>query len=130
MSVCCVSPCSRYFFDDANKPSIVAINGQAAETPIPVLKYNQQFTVTWAPFQSGATGVAVTKVVLAAPSAMTHSFNANQRVVNLRRVSASGNQVTLLTPLDAATAPPQLYMVFVLNGKTYGPSRWIKLSAV
>jgi hypothetical protein len=106
----------------------VAINGQAAETPTPVLKYNQQFTVTWAPFLSGAAGVAVTSVALAAPAAMTHSFDANQRIINLLITSSNSSSVTVLTPVDGATAPPQLYMVFVLHGKTYGPSRWIKLS--
>jgi hypothetical protein len=119
----------RYSFDDESKPSIKAINGQMpSEQSTPVLGYNQAFTLEWEPFQADAQGVNVTSVVLVAPSATTHSYNMNQRVVVLQVLgSGAPGLLTVKTPHDIATAPPQLYMMFALNGKTYGPSQWIKL---
>jgi hypothetical protein len=118
----------RYFFDDDHKPQIISINGQTSQDPVPVLSYNQEFTLEWQALKSGAQGANVTRVTLAAASAVTHAFNMNQRVIELRVLQSTSGQVRLLTPLDAATAPPQLYMIFPMNGKTYGPAKWIKLA--
>jgi hypothetical protein len=114
----------RYYFDTVNKPEIASINGYTAALPMPVLGYNQTFTVAW----TGPPGVSVTSMALAAPSAVTHSYDMNQRIIQLRIVSSSSGMVQLLTPANSAVAPPQMYMLFALNGKTYGSSKWIKLS--
>jgi hypothetical protein len=120
----CHQAVRRYYFDTANKPEILSINGQSASSPIPALGYNQTFTLEW----TGPAGVTVTSVALAAPSAVTHSYDMNQRIIQLRVVSSSTGTVTLLTPANSAVAPPQMYMIFALNGKTYGSSKWIKLA--
>jgi hypothetical protein len=114
----------RYYFDHVNKPEIVSISKLSEASPIPVLGYNQKVKLAW----TGPAGVTVTSVVLAAPSAVTHSYDMNQRIIRLRIVSSSTGMVTMLTPASSAVAPPQMYMVFALNGKTYGSSRWIKLT--
>jgi hypothetical protein len=114
----------RYYFDNANKPEIVSIGRQMTVLPIPVFGYNQRFRLAW----TGRPGVTVTSVALAAPSATTHSYDMNQRIIKLRIVSSRSGTVTLLTPANSAVAPPQMYMIFALNGKTYGSSKWIKLA--
>jgi hypothetical protein len=114
----------RYHYDTANKPEIMSIDGQSAALPMPLFGYNQLFTLEW----TGPADATVTSVALAAPSAVTHSYDMNQRIIQLRIVSSSTGTVTLLTPATSAVAPPQMYMIFALNGKTYGSSRWIKLA--
>jgi hypothetical protein len=69
------------------------------------------------------------KAVLVAPSAVTHSFNMNQRVVPLKvtgTVTAGG--VNVQAPAAAGIAPPGWYMLFVVGGDgTPSVSRWVKL---
>ncbi len=71
----------------------------------------------------------LTNVTIVAPSAVSHCFNTNQRVIVLPIVSINNvaGTVTLKTPPSPFIAIPQRYMVFPLNGKTYGPARWIQL---
>ena len=47
-------------------------------------------------------------------SAVTHSFNMEQRFIPLN-FTASGGTVTATSPVDANTAPPGYYMMFILN---------------
>jgi hypothetical protein len=73
--------------------------------------------------------VNVTGVALVAPTSDTHGFNNNQRVVFLEIVSRDDAHKTLTvrTPPVAALAPPQSYMLFLLNGKTYSRANWVRL---
>jgi hypothetical protein len=84
------------------------------------VQYGAQFTVAY-------SGTA-TNASLVAPSASSTSVNSNQRVVMLRVVSNAGGMLTLTAPADANVAPPQYYMLFLLNGKTHSAARWVKLS--
>ena len=74
--------------------------------------YKQGFLVV----TSGATPK---EVVLVAPGSMTHSFDENQRVIQLPLssvVSANGfNGAAVTSPPDGWTAPPGNYMLFVLD---------------
>ncbi len=48
-------------------------------------------------------------------SAVTHSFNMEQRFIPLNFTTGAGT-VTATSPIDANTAPPGYYMMFILNG--------------
>jgi hypothetical protein len=112
-----------YSLDTANKPVITSVAGAAAGT-VTKLAYDEEFEVAF----TSAAGSDVTGAVLVAPSATSTSVNANQRVVQLQVVEpAAGGSVTLRAPKDAATAPPQLYMLFLLADKTYSAARWVQL---
>jgi hypothetical protein len=75
--------------------------------------------------------VQVTGVAAVAPSAATHGFNTNQRVINLVIVSqdAAGRTLKVRAPPDSSVAPPQLYMLFLLNGKTHSSGKWLRFGA-
>ncbi len=75
----------------------------------------------------GGMFAQVTSVVLVAPSAVTHSFNTNQRVVVLPITANAGGQVTVSVPSNVNLLPKQFYLLFVLNGKTYSEGRWVRL---
>jgi len=118
-----------YWYDHDNKPKIVAINGDNSTDSILQLDFNEQFTITWTGFTDANPNVPVTGVTLVAPSSVTHSFNANQRVVILPKVDIdlATKTARMLTPPNPYIAPPQMYMMFLLNGKVYGPGRWVHL---
>lgn len=73
--------------------------------------------------------VQLTGACLVAPSSTTHSFNQNQRVVMLERVaSTEPNWATFIAPPNANIAPPQMYMLFLLNGYTYSSAQWVRVA--
>ena len=76
------------------------------------LAFGQDFTLT-------SSGAVPAEVVLMAPGSMTHSFDFNQRYIQLHLVetTASGNQhiSTVTAPPTAQMAPPGIYMLFVLD---------------
>jgi hypothetical protein len=119
-----------YALDTANKPAIVSIAGTSAADPPAKVAYGAEFDIVWAAAEGAdAAAVKVTSVALVAPTAVTHGFNNNQRVVNLDVVSsdAASKTMTVRAPPSASHAPPQLYMLFVINGKTYGRAQWVRL---
>ncbi|MGZ4692742.1 MAG: galactose oxidase-like domain-containing protein [Acidimicrobiales bacterium] len=67
----------------------------------------------------GSSTVKVTDAVLMALPSMTHSFDQNQRSIQLKLkpvVNGTGAQLSAITgPADAATAPPGYYMLFLLD---------------
>jgi len=105
-----------FWYDFANKPSIVS-------SP-QLIQYQRQFSVKF-------SGPGVSYAVLVAPSSTTHSFNSNQRVVKL--VTSSIDQysktMVLVAPPTANHAPPQMYMLFLVNGMTYSKATWVMLLA-
>jgi hypothetical protein len=115
-----------YWYDFANKPNISAIQGESDPAYIAQLFYDQEFTISW------SSNVPVTNVTIVAPSTVTHCFNTNQRVVVLPIVSVDNvaKSVTVKTPPNINIAVPQFYMLFLLNGKTYGSARWIQLQDI
>jgi Domain of unknown function (DUF1929) len=83
-----------------------------------------------APFLSGVPAVVgfnttfavqasqlIQTAVLMRPGSVTHSFNMEQRVVELTILGQSGNQLSLQAPPTANIAPPGVYMLFVLNAQ-------------
>jgi hypothetical protein len=55
--------------------------------------------------------------VLMRPGSVTHSFNMEQRLVELTILGQSGGQLSLQAPPTANVAPPGVYMLFVLNAQ-------------
>lgn len=77
-------------------------------------RLNTTFQVRYA---NGSTNSAdrVTRAVLVAPSAVTHSVDMNQRHVSLAVTANAGGAVTLRAPVNANHAPPGYYMLFLLS---------------
>ncbi len=111
-----------YSLDELNRPAVVSVNGS---TGIPSLRYNTNFTIVWT-----GPGTNVTGVALVAPSTDTHGFNNNQRVVFCRVLARDDTtrQLVVRTPIRRAVAPPQSYLIFLLNRKTYSRGRWVRLN--
>jgi YVTN family beta-propeller protein len=61
-----------------------------------------------------AGGTPVTRVVVVKSGSVTHSWNMEQRFVELT-FAANGSELSVQAPTRAADAPPGFYMVFVLN---------------
>jgi hypothetical protein len=117
-----------YSLDNENKPKIVSVDGNTDATSVVELGYDAEFDIEWDMFWDNSTEeVQVTSVVLVAPSTSTHSFNNNQRVVILPVVKSAAQTVTVRAPPNANVAPPQHYMLFLNNEKTYGHARWVHL---
>jgi hypothetical protein len=81
--------------------------------------------VSW----GGPAAAGVTRVVLAAPSSVTHGFDTNQRIIILRIVSRddAARTLTVRAPPNTNVAVPQQYMLFLINRKTYSTAQWIRL---
>ncbi len=72
----------------------------------------------------------VSSVCLIRPGAVTHAFNQDQRYVPLG-FTQSGSTVTVDGPLDARTAPPGDYLLFVLDNtsrKVPSVARWVRVT--
>jgi hypothetical protein len=113
-----------YVHDTANRPVITSLKGQASAATVITAKNGDKVAMAW----SGASNV--TRVALVAPSASTHNFDANQRVIFCdvsSRVFASSKSGTLsfTVPVNANIAIRQYYMVFALNDKVYSKGRWM-----
>jgi YVTN family beta-propeller protein len=65
-------------------------------------------------FPITVSGGSAARVVMVKTSAVTHSFNAEQRFVELA-FSGSGGQLSVQAPTRAADAPPGFYMLFALD---------------
>jgi fibronectin type 3 domain-containing protein len=75
-----------------------------------VLTYNQAFTV------QTPDAARVSRVALMAVGNMTHGFNMSQRYLPLS-YSATSNSLTVTAPPDSNTAPPGIYMLFIVDTK-------------
>jgi hypothetical protein len=116
-----------YALDTDNQPAIESISGRTGDGDIVVATYGSQLEITWTSKAAGADLVNVTSVSLVAPSSSTHGFNFNQRVVLLEFEVTGTGTLTATLPPNANIAPPQMYLIFLLNGKTYSRSRWVHL---
>jgi chitodextrinase len=80
-------------------------------------------------FAVGTPSVGVTRAVLVAPSAVTHSVDMNQRVVSLALAPGAAG-VELTAPANGRIAPPGYYMLFLLNDRGVpSVARWVRLGA-
>ena len=69
-----------------------------------------------ASFAVGFSGSPISEAVLMSPGSMTHSFDANQRYVQLPIASNAEGAVQVVAPPNPQTAPPGYYMLFLLDG--------------
>ncbi len=89
------------------RPSLVKLAGRAPDAASEV-RYGQ-----WQPIEF--TG-GVTEAVLIGLGSMTHSFDGNQRYVQLPLVPTGTGTAAIAGPPDPETAPPGYYMLFVVDG--------------
>lgn len=94
-------------------PYLFAAGGQLAARPVidaapTVMDIGRTYTVD----VSGAAAAA--RVVLIKHGSVTHSWNMEQRYVELT-FAATGNRLAVQAPTRAADAPPGFYMMFVLD---------------
>jgi hypothetical protein len=85
----------------ATRPVITGAPGNVA--------YGQAFTV------KTTSAASITKVTWIRLSAVTHSFNQNQRM-NVLSFSPGSGAITVTAPLNSNLAPQGHYMLFIVNG--------------
>ncbi len=77
---------------------------------------------------------ALDGVMLIHPGATTHSFDSNQRAIELEVIEQGNGTLTLQAPPDGFVAPPGHYMLFVSTSHGAGPvpseAAWVSLGAV
>lgn len=88
------------------RPALLQLGG-AAPGPASELRYGQTTPIAF-------TG-GVTEAVLIGLGSMTHSFDSNQRYVQLALTQAGAGTATIAGPPNAETAPPGAYMLFLLD---------------
>ena len=76
-----------------------------------ILGFGDSFSITW----SGGAASDVVEVVLMGLGSMPHSFDTNQRYVQLEVASSAAGTATVIAPTDPRTAPPGYYMLFLLD---------------
>ncbi len=88
------------------RPSLVSLAGRAPDAASE-LRYGQ-----WSPiaFTGGAT-----EAVLIGLGSMTHSFDGNQRYVQLPLVPTGSGTAAIAGPPNPETAPPGYYMLFLVD---------------
>jgi hypothetical protein len=80
-----------------------------AITSVPAaIQYGQNFSVQF-------SGGPISEAVLMGLGSMTHSFDTNQRYVQLAMANPSASPAQVTAPPDRQTAPPGYYMLFVLD---------------
>jgi hypothetical protein len=119
--------------DTASMPAILSVGYSTKAEEVVSVTYGSQLTISWKPKLDSGVMVDVTKVSLVAPGCATHGHNANQRLVWLPIVAkevdsaARTGVLTVTLPTDKPVAPPQMYMLFLNNGKTYSRAWWVHL---
>ncbi|GAX79179.1 hypothetical protein CEUSTIGMA_g6619.t1 [Chlamydomonas eustigma] len=107
-----------FWYDFKSKPLILSWPQEVT--------YGQTFNVTYTGLQDPS--IVASAAVMVAPGSVTHSFNTNQRTIQLVMISDPYSKtLTLTAPPTANHAPPQLYMLFLLNGQAYSTAVWVKL---
>lgn len=71
-------------------------------------------SIAWGERFSVRANTSISRVTLVRMGSATHAHNFDQRFIELR-LGGSGSTRTVDAPLDAQTAPPGFYMLFVLN---------------
>lgn len=63
------------------------------------------------------SGGAVARAVIARPGAVTHSYNCDQRIVQLETAAQGGASIEVRPPQDSAEAPRGWYMLFLISDR-------------
>jgi hypothetical protein len=79
--------------------------------PATTLTGGQQFDIGI----GGSQGAAVTRVLLIRAGSVTHSFDTDQRTIQLDIVTQTASKVTVKSPYSVGAAPPGDYMLFALR---------------
>ncbi len=95
------------FTTDQNGNLIPATRPVITSAP-PKIGYNARFTIRT------TDAASVGQVVLMRPGSATHSFDFDQRLVELT-FTTSGGKITATAPPTGAIAPPGYYMLFLIN---------------
>jgi hypothetical protein len=110
-------------------PYLFNANGSFAHRPqityaCNTIAYGEKFKLTVADSADITTGACIIR-----PSAVTHSFNQDQRYLPLTMVRESGSQTTFSITMVASDyeAPPGDYMLFVLKRGVPSVAKWIRL---
>ena len=91
--------------------------------PAEIVPDGRPFKIGVAPSRGAA---AVQRVVLMRAGSATHSFDTDQRLVQLDITAGTGSAVTVNSPYTAAAAPPGDYMLFALRPNAeFGFKRWV-----
>jgi hypothetical protein len=78
-------------------------------------------------FGVNTTETNIVRAALAAPGAVTHGVDMNQRMLELPATQRSGC-VSVTAPTDPNAAPPGYYMLFLINDQGVpSKARWVKL---
>jgi hypothetical protein len=94
-----------YLFNQDGTPATRPVISKAPGAVI----YGQAFTV------NTTSAASISKVTFIRLSAVTHSFNQNQRM-NVLSFSVGSGAITVTAPLNSSLAPPGHYMLFLVNG--------------
>jgi hypothetical protein len=74
----------------------------------------------------GSQGTAVKRVLLMRAGSVTHSFDSDQRAIELEFINHTTSTVTVKAPFTAAAAPPGDYMLFALRElPVSGFKKWV-----
>ncbi len=93
-----------------NSDGSMATRPQIMGSPSTSIGYNSTFKVMT------SKGTTINSVVLIRPTAVTHSFNMEQRLVGLSfTANTSTGTLTVTSPSSATIAPPGYYLLFILN---------------
>ena len=90
------------------RPALTKLAGRAPDAASEV-RYGQAVPVEFA-------GGNVTEAVLISLGSMTHSFDSNQRYVQLALAPGAPGAATIVGPPNPETAPPGYYMLFLVDG--------------
>jgi hypothetical protein len=106
---------------DQGQPRITQYSVQSASPPRQVASTSQSFPVIHPgetfqiPFTPATNGQKLSKVLLMAPSAVTHADDMSQREVPLTIDCVTGNTATVTAPANLNVAPPGYYMLFLVD---------------
>jgi hypothetical protein len=101
-------PNFRYLYPPYMSPRESPPSRPAITSAPAIVHYGQNFSVEFA-------GGPIGEAVLMGLGSMTHSFDTNQRYVQLAMSAASASPAQITAPPNTQTAPPGYYMLFVLD---------------
>jgi hypothetical protein len=88
-----------------------------------VIRYAQKFLIGFV-----STAPTPVQAVLIAPTALTHSFDANQRYVELAVTVNPTGRITAVAPPDERVGPPGEYLLFLVDANRIpSVARWVRL---
>ncbi len=104
-----------WYVDRRDRPRV-------SSAPATLISDGRQFSIGIARSQ----GTHIGRVVLVRAGSATHSFDGDQRLIQLDIVAKSASQVTVRSPYSPAAAPPGDYMLFALRSiSASGFKRWV-----